>query len=81
MALHQKYGKSLIKAATVILAKSLDSYLAYLKEQSKKMTLHHYSAPQSVADNNTFSSCFKSIFSTSIKEVEWRHSDKKSRMK
>ena len=73
----QKNGKSLIKAATLTLAKSLDSYLAYLKEQRKKMALHHYSAPQSVADSNTFSSCFKSVFSTSIKEVEWRHSDKK----
>ena len=44
-----------LRAATLTLAKSLDSYLAYLKEQSKKMTLHHYSAPQSVADNATIS--------------------------
>lgn len=40
-----------LRAATLTLAKSLDSYLAYLKEQSIQMTLHHYSAPQSVADN------------------------------
>ena len=44
-----------LRAATLTLAKSLDSYLAYLKEQSIKMTLHHYSAPQSVADNTTIS--------------------------
>ena len=42
-----------LKASTLSLAKSLDHYLAYLKEQSKKMTLHHYSTSQSVADNTT----------------------------
>ena len=42
-----------LKSATLALAKSLDNYLAYLKQQTKKMTLHHYSAPESVSDNTT----------------------------
>ena len=42
-----------LKGATLALAKSLDNYLAYLKQQSKKMTLHHYSSPESISDNTT----------------------------
>ena len=42
-----------LKSAMLALAKSLDTYLAYLKQLTKKMTLHHYSAPESVSDNTT----------------------------
>ena len=50
MALHKW---EVLKTATLTLAKSLDSYLAYLNEQSKIMTLHHYSVPQPVVNNTT----------------------------
>ncbi len=50
---HGTKKREVLKAATLTLAKSLDSYLAYLKEWSKKMTLHHSSTPQPVADNTT----------------------------
>ena len=42
-----------LKEATLTLANSLDSYLTYMKSQTKKMALHHTTTSLSVADRTS----------------------------